>query len=74
MGIWEGTVEISRAEIEFIHGSLKRGKKKQLAAHLGIKPALLSRYLNYKQTKHFNGFKMPAEVYNKILEFLKTSN
>ena len=67
------TIVLRREEIDAIHAVLYRGRKRQLAEYLGILPPLLSRYINYRNGKYFDGFKMPKVIYDKIIEFLQTS-
>ena len=67
------TIILERSEIDCIHSCLKRGLKRKLAFHLGISPPLLSRYLNYRYNKYFDGFKMPRDVYTQIRQFMETS-
>lgn len=56
----------TNAEMNAIHKYLPRGEKKKLAKHLNIHVEALSRYLNIRHGQ----YKMPAEIYNKINEYI----
>jgi hypothetical protein len=61
---------LTEAEAGQLHNALLHGRKKELAQYMNIAPSALSRHLN----KGRFGYRMPATVYEKILEFIKLKN
>ena len=73
MAVWQQTVIVNRDQMNYIHSHLQHGMKRELADHLQMKPALLSRYLNYRNGKCFEGFKMPRDVYEKVMQYCQSA-